>query len=489
MDSVSYTEQHQTLQQAKHSAFNKGSCPSVIVIGAGMAGLSAAQALQTWSCKVTVLESRERLGGRIYTDYTNGFPVDMGASWLHGVCKRNPLARLISQLGLRLYRTSGDNSVLYDHDLESYALFDMDGHQVPLEMVVDVGEKFETLLEEAKKLRDEYEDDMSVSKAFSLVLKKRPELRLEGVAQKVLQWYICRMEGWFAADADKISLHCCDEEELLEGGHGLMISGYSPVISALAKGLDIRMNHRVKRIVRKLGAVQVHTEDGKVFKGDAAVITVPLGVLKANLIKFEPKLPEWKEAAISDLATGNENKIALFFDSVCWPNVEFLGVVAPTSYGCSYFLNLHKATGHPVLVYMPAGSLADDIEKLSDEAAASFAVQQLKRILPNAKEPVRYLVSHWGTDMNSLGCYSYDAVGRPHDLYARMRSPVDNLFFAGEATSSSFPGTVHGAFATGLIAAEACCISFAESFSDLALFQPVMAEAPTKMLPLQISRL
>lgn len=484
------SEQRQTIQSAICAARNKGYRPSVIVIGAGVSGLSAAQALQNWSCKVTVLESRERLGGRVYTDYENGFPVDMGASWLHGVSKKNPLASLIGQLGLRLYRTSGDNSVLYDHDLESYALFDMDGHQVPLEMVTEVGEKFEALLEEAKKIRYVYEDDMSVSKAFSLVLEKQPDLRLEGLAHKVLQWYICRMEGWFAADADKISLRCCDEEELLEGGHGLMINGYSPVISALAKGLDIRLNHRVKRIVRKFGSVKVFTEDGKVFKGDAAVITLPLGVLKANLVKFEPRLPEWKEAAISDLATGNENKIALFFDSVCWPNVEFLGVVAPTSYGCSYFLNLHKATGHPVLVYMPAGSLADDIEKLSDEAAAHFAVQQLKRILPHATEPVRYLVSHWGTDMNSLGCYSYDAVGRPHDLYARMRSPVDNLFFAGEATSSNFPGTVHGAFATGLLAAEICCRSFVENFSDLALFQPVRAEVvPSKTMPIRISRM
>eukprot|EP00250_Pteridium_aquilinum_P000886 c11066_g2_i1 orf=1-342(+) len=112
---------------------------------------------------------------------------------------------------------------------------------------------------------------------------------------------------------------------------------------------------------------------------------------------------------------------------------------------------------------MPAGSLANDIEKMSDEAAASFAVMQLKRILPHAAEPIRYLISRWGTDINALGCYSYDAVGRPHDLYTRMRCPVENLFFAGEATSARYPGTVHGAFATGLIAAEDCCKSFKES--------------------------
>eukprot|EP00249_Psilotum_nudum_P018171 c26674_g1_i2 orf=1483-2727(+) len=414
----------------------------------------------------------------------------MGASWLHGVSEKNPLAGTIGRLGLPLYRTSGDNSVLYDHDLESYALFDMEGHQVPPKLVTAVGEAFKALLEETKKLRHEFKDDISVLEAFSLVLQRCPELRLEGLAQKVLQWYLCRMEGWFAADADTISVHCWDEEELLEGGHGLMVKGYSPVVLALAAGLDIRLNHRVTKVMRRFhGGVRVSTEDGKVFNADAAVIAVPLGVLKANLINFEPRLPEWKQAAITDMGIGNENKIALFFKNVCWPNVEFLGVVASTSYGCSYFLNLHKATGHPVLVYMPAGRLANEIEKMSDEAAAGFAVTQLKRILPHVSDPVCHLVSHWGTDINSLGSYSYNAVGKPHDLYECLRAPVDNVFFAGEATSLKFPGSVHGAFSTGLMAAEDCHRQFIEHYGHLKLFQPVMAEEVSCEVPLQISRL
>ena len=129
-------------------------------------------------------------------------------------------------------------------------------------------------------------------------------------------------------------------------------------------------------------------ENGKTFVADAAIIAVPLGVLKAKTISFEPKLPDWKEAAIADLGVGLENKIILHFKNVFWPNVEFLGVVAETSYGCSYFLNLHKAAGHPVLVYMPSGQLAKDIEKMSDEAAANFAFTQLEKILPNASAPV-----------------------------------------------------------------------------------------------------
>ncbi len=102
---------------------------------------------------------------------------------------------------------------------------------------------------------------------------------------------------------------------------------------------------------------------------------------------------------------------------------------------------------------------------------------------------IQYLVSRWGTDPSSLGCYSYDAVGKPHDLYERLRTPVDNLFWAGEATSERFPGTVHGAFATGVMAGNECLKRFAERCRDLEMFQPVMAKEDELITPLQISRM
>ncbi|PRQ52169.1 putative oxidoreductase [Rosa chinensis] len=236
-------------------------------------------------------------------------------------------------------------------------------------------------------------------------------------------------------------------EELLPGGHGLMVRGYRPVINTLAKGLDIRLSHRVTKILRRYNGVMVTVEDGRSFVADAAIIAVPLGVLKANTIKFEPKLPDWKEAAIADLGVGIENKIVLHFEK-----------------------------------------LARDIEKMSDEEAANFAYMQLKKILPDASDPIHFLVSHWGTDINSLGSYSYDMVGKPHDLYEKLRVPVDNLFFAGEATSVDFPGSVHGAFATGAMAAEDCRMRVLERYGELDLFEPVMGEE-VMSIPIQISRL
>ncbi|KAF5766738.1 putative oxidoreductase [Helianthus annuus] len=470
----------------------QSSKPRVVVIGSGISGISAAHVLNNADFEIVLLESRDRIGGRIHTDYSFGCPVDMGASWLHGVCNENPLAPLIRHLGLALYRTSGDNSVLYDHDLESYMLFDKEGNQVPQQMVIEVGQAFERILKKTEEVRNENQHDLSVLQAISVVLERHPDLRQEGLAYEVLQWYICRMEAWFAADLDMISLKNWDEENVLTGGHGLMVEGYYPVLNALAKDIDIRLNHRVTKISNEGSKeVVITVEGGRRFVADAAIITVPIGVLKAKLIEFEPELPEWKTSAISDLGMGNENKIALRFDNVFWPNVELLGTVAPTSYSCGYFLNLHKATGHPVLVYMAAGRFAYDLENLSEEAAADFAMVQLKKMFPQATQPVQYLVSRWGTDPNSLGCYSYDVVGKPSDIYDRLRAPLGNLFFGGEAVSVENQGSVHGAYSSGVAAAEKCRNLLMEkrgfldkfrmfSFSD-AIFEAAF--------PLQISRM
>ncbi|WVY91510.1 hypothetical protein V8G54_037024, partial [Vigna mungo] len=131
----------------------------------------------------------------------------------------------------------------------SCMLFNMDGHQVSQQMVMEVGDTFKRILAETVKVREEHPDDMSILQSISIVLNRHPELRQQGLAHEVLQWYICRMEAWFATDADMISLKTWDQasaiisEHVLTGGHGLVVQGYDPVVKALATDLDIRLNH------------------------------------------------------------------------------------------------------------------------------------------------------------------------------------------------------------------------------------------------------
>ncbi|KAG8096243.1 hypothetical protein GUJ93_ZPchr0013g36148 [Zizania palustris] len=150
----------------------------------------------------------------------------MGSSWLHGVCNENSLAPLIRLLGLRLYRTSGNNSVLYDHDLESYTLFDKEGRQVPHEITV--------------KVRDEHTDGMPLIRAISIVLDRNPQLifrvcNIKYCSGAYVDWKhgLPQIAPWLA------NL----QEHVLTGGHGLMVHGYDPVIKALARDLEIHLNH------------------------------------------------------------------------------------------------------------------------------------------------------------------------------------------------------------------------------------------------------
>lgn len=104
---------------------------------------------------------------------------------------------------------------------------------------------------------------------------------------------------------------------------------------------------------------------------------------------------------------------------------------------------------------------------------------------------VQYLVSHWGTDPNSLGCYSYDLVAKPTDVYERLRAPLGNLFFAGEAVSMENQGSVHGAYSSGVMAAENCKRHLNENLGSLEKMQFVSfrEELIEATIPLQISRM
>ncbi|CAN6811383.1 unnamed protein product [Brassica oleracea] len=90
----------------------------------------------------------------------------------------------------------------------------MHGNKISPHLVTQVGDAFKRILDETEKIRDETASDMSVLQGISIVLERNPELRQEGMAYQVLQWYICRMEAWFSVDANLISLKCWDQDEV-----------------------------------------------------------------------------------------------------------------------------------------------------------------------------------------------------------------------------------------------------------------------------------
>lgn len=191
------------------------------------------------------------------------------------------------------------------------------------------------------------------------------------------------------------------------------------------------------------------------------LVTASLGVLKAGNINFTPRLPLWKKEVIDGMGFGTMNKCVLIWNdpnAVKWPDNEWIELMTPkgeNSGKWTTFFNPTKYKGIPVIVGFVGGDNARYMETQTDEEVIDDVMTNLKAMFPSITPPDRHVITRWGSDENVLGTYSYKIVGR-HDGNDRnkLRKAVENIWFAGEATSSSWYATTVGAFKTGEKAAK-----------------------------------
>jgi len=275
---------------------------------------------------------------------------------------------------------------------------------------------------------------------------------------RILQWHFANIEGPCGADLSLLSLATWDQDDAyeFEGDHCLIQQGYGHCINTLAQGLDIRLAHKVLHIAyQENGKVHVVTNKG-VFEADIVLCTLPLGVLKADAVKFSPPLPIDKVTSINRLGFGLLNKLVLFFPKVFWDaNADYIGYTSDNRGEFFLFINMYKVVGSPVLVAMIAGQAAYQIETLTGEEVVGKAMMLLHKIYgQTVADPVRAVVTRWASDPFACGSFSYVAVGGSGEDYDNVAKPVgDWLFFAGEATHRYHPSTVAGAYMSGLRAA------------------------------------
>ncbi|MBM0741318.1 FAD-dependent oxidoreductase [Phormidium sp. CLA17] len=414
----------------------------VIVVGAGIAGLAAASRLQSFGYTVTVLEGRDRIGGRIHTDRSWGVPVELGATWVHGM-DGNPVMDLAQQWDLETVTTDYENLWLYD--TKGVALEDDD--QVELE------EQFWEALDEVEELveqmDEENEADISLQTALDIVLSK---WELSAQDRRELDYAIASLiEHEYAADSADLSCYHWDEGEEFDGEDGLFPKGYDQLVTAVAKDLDIRLEHPVKAVEYQQTGVRVQCQDDT-FEADYAIVTVPLGVLKAGSVTFSPALPDAKQKAIHRLGMGTLNKVVLRFPKMFWEkSAEVIGYIPKKKGEWVEFFNFYPITKQPILVGFNAGSYAQTLEDWSDEKVVAAAMQTLRTIygakVPN---PTHHCITRWRSDPFTQGAYSFLATHATDEDYDRLAEPVgDRLFFAGEATSRQYAATVHGALLSG----------------------------------------
>jgi monoamine oxidase len=416
--------------------------PDVIVIGAGMAGLAAARDLAARGFSVHVLEARDRIGGRVFTNRdVPGWPVDMGASWIHGI-RGNPLSEIADQAGL----------VRVETNWEPRPVFGPGGVRIDLDDASDLAEQ---LLEDGRARVEDRDNDVSLADA----VQGTPGWRRLKARDRRLVRHLANsdIEHEFAADWSQLSAWNFDDSGAYGGPDVLFPSGYGELAAYLAKDLSIATGEIVARIERSGDTVRILTRSGNTYQAPHVIVTLPLGVLKAGKIAFGHPLERRRTKAIEAIGMGLLNKCWLRFERAFWPqDTDAFGFVGELDGYWAEWLSLSRVTGEPTLLGFNAGTAAGEIEALDDRETVAQAMEVLRSVFgPSAPDPVASQISRWSLDPFALGAYSFTAVGSDRGSRQAL-SGADwdgRLLFAGEATHDEYPATVHGAYLSGQAAA------------------------------------
>lgn len=398
---------------------------SVIIIGAGVAGLSAGQALRSAGIEPLILEARERIGGRINTDHTHG-PVELGAEFIHGEHATT----------WEIVRAHQFATIPWGTDRR----FGINGALVPAD---------DTL---GTRVADFYGavysysgPDLNVAQVIgSLAASNDP------AATIALRW-LSNVEG---ADPSRLSALAVAREHLQSTNGDTnfhLVGGYDAVPRALAGKLNIQCAAPVQQIAWNHAGATLTLASGEHYHARRVILTVPLGVLQADQPAFNPPLPAAKRAAITALAMGQVSKLALWFDRPLWPELTILSTDGRVA---TWWPVETAAT--PTLMGYTGGPAALELANLGEAGAIEAGLADLEQLFgPDVRRAcIGGRLAAWSHEPWSRGAYSYTPVGAL-DARATLAAPVDDvLFFAGEASvTNGHVGTVHGAIETGRRAA------------------------------------
>jgi polyamine oxidase len=414
--------------QADIPAGVAGPVERVVVIGAGIAGLTVANAL-------------------LHTVDLAGSPVDLGGSWIHTPVG-NPMRAFADQAGVRCRSAN---------PLPELAGFDR-GEERRLS-AAEVGESLSMQLEDFPQARGrllaELGPDASAAdgiEAFVAGAGLAP-----GPARRARQALRALVEGESADLAERQSLRWMWNEMEYEGHYfgDAPEGGYRRLAEAMAAGVDLRLGIEVAEIACSADGVRVRGADGTAEDGSHVVVTVPLGVLKRGAPQFRPVLPPDRLAAIDRLGFGRYEKVALRFDEPFWRTAGLPhAMIFPRDSGAPavWAIGLDAFGAGPVLVFQIFHSAARHVLGADPNDAARWALDLLADAIGRScPAPTAVAVTSWANDRYSGGAYTHIPPGaNPADADVLGEPIGGRLLFAGEHTQSTRLAYADGAMTSGI---------------------------------------
>ena len=404
---------------------------TVLIVGAGISGLAAAKKLKQSGFNVTILEAQDKIGGRLKTNRSLGIAFDEGASWIHGI-NENPMTSLAEQAGMDTFHTNDNSFISYDF-----------GGTIRSDIAYATAEdEFYSILENLM-------NNGNVNQSFETVFNTlHPTL----VNNRLWKFFLSTYLTFDTGDLNNLSSLLYNEGKTFTGEERISTNGYDTIPNYLANGLNILLNQRVSKIDYSFTQVKV-THNGIISEADYVLVTVPLGVLKANMINFNPNLPIIKQNAIQKVGMNCVNKFLLTWDTVFWDDEQYISYTPETRDKFNYFVNVKKF--HPnvnALMTFAYADYARETETMSDSEIIDEIMNHLKDIYGNSiPNPTNLLRTKWQANENSYGAYSYTAIETEMQHFNDLAEEInDKLFFAGEHTNIDYFSTAHGAYLSGI---------------------------------------
>ncbi|WP_332641943.1 flavin monoamine oxidase family protein [Aeromicrobium sp.] len=415
-----------------------------IVVGAGVAGLTAARLLSRAGRQVVVLEARDRVGGRVWTDRSDGHVMDRGASWIHGI-DDSPVAAAAVAFGMPMHEYTVGS---YQPDGRPIAYFGPGAERLSDIDAKRFADDIHAVDAALVGLIASSEPDASYSKMTESALAS---LGWEGErADRVREFLSHRTEEQLGAWIEDLAAHGLDNDEI-DGDEVVFPDGYDRLPAHLAKGLDVRLDHVVSQVTWSADGVTV-TVNGDTFSAGTAVVTVPVGVLKGDDFVIEPPLPEPNASALDRLEMNAFEKVFLRFATKFWDDdVYAIRQQGPEGEWWHSWYDLTAVDGTPTLLTFAAGPAAKATRRWDDARIAESVLAQLRRLYGDrVEEPTDVHVTAWQDDPFARGSFAYMKVGATTADHDDLATPVGGvLHVAGEATWTDDPATVPAAMCAG----------------------------------------